>query len=72
MTMNKNTIEKKAEVEKLHEKLREMAREQGVKPITRIQDLYKYSQGENGESVDEFLNWVQEIRKSDKGRREIE
>ena len=64
--MSTNTLEKKSKTERLHEKLREMAREQGVKPIKKIEDLYRYSLGAGDESVDEFLTWVQQIRKSDK------
>lgn len=62
--MSTDTLEKKTKTERLHKKLREMAREQGVKPITSFEDLPRDIGGQD-ESVDEFLDWVQQIRKSD-------
>ncbi|HKQ99315.1 MAG TPA: hypothetical protein VJT09_01505 [Pyrinomonadaceae bacterium] len=50
-----------------HARLRELARRQGVKPISNIAEL----QGDfwpEEESVDEFLSWVRELRQGDKPR----
>ena len=69
--MNTNILEKKAETERLHEKLRQMASEQGIKPVKKIEDLYRYSDSGDDESVEEFLAWVQQIRKSDNTRTNI-
>lgn len=47
----------------LHNALRERAKEQGVKPVSRLEDLQSDFWAEN-ESVDDFLNWVQTVRRS--------
>lgn len=47
-----------------HEEIWELARQQGVKPLRRIEDL----QGDfwpEEESVDEFLAWIRSIRQQD-------
>ena len=64
------TLEQRIEIERRHEKLREMAREQGVKPITNFKVLPRDIGGED-ENIDEFLDWVQQIRKSDRRQKEI-
>jgi erythromycin esterase-like protein len=51
-----------------HAKLRELAKQQGVKPIRSIEDLYGDFWPEE-ESIDEFLEWLRELRHSDKPRR---
>ena len=51
-----------------HAKLRELAKQQGVKPIRSIEDLYGNFWPEE-ESIDEFLEWLRELRHSDKPRR---
>jgi hypothetical protein len=48
---------------KKHEVLFQLANQQGVKPIEKIKDLYKNS--DETFNVDEFLETVEEIRKSD-------
>ena len=54
----------KKTVEERHAELREKARQQGVKPIERIEDLY----GDFADDVDidEFLETVREIRNEGK------
>lgn len=54
-----------------HARAWELARRQGVKPIRSIEDL----QGDfwpEEESVDEFLDWVRDMRQQDKSRSELE
>jgi hypothetical protein len=51
-----------------HARLWERARQQGVKPIKSIKDLRGDLWPED-ESVDEFLDWVRAIRRSDNPRR---
>lgn len=54
-----------------HARAWELAKRQGVKPIRSIEDL----QGDfwpEEESVDEFLDWVRDIRQQDKSRSELE
>jgi hypothetical protein len=54
-----------------HARAWELAKQQGVKPIRSIEDL----QGDfwpEEESVDEFLDWVREMRQQDKPRSELE
>ncbi|HEY0547437.1 MAG TPA: hypothetical protein VGC91_18800 [Pyrinomonadaceae bacterium] len=54
-----------------HARAWELARQQGVKPIRSIEDL----QGDfwpEEESVDDFLDWVREIRQQDKSRSELD
>lgn len=61
--MSPETLEKQSEIESLHKKLREIARQQGVKPLkvdSIPDDLWPQD-----ESVDDFLSWIQDIRKSD-------
>lgn len=60
--MNQTFLEKT--VEERHAELRERARQQGVKPIERIEDLY----GDFADDVDidEFLEMVREIRSEGK------
>jgi hypothetical protein len=68
--MNTETLEREAEIEALHEKVREMARQQGVRPFNseRIpRDLWP-----EDESVEDFLELIQEIRKSDQSGRDLE
>lgn len=48
-----------------HAKIRELAKQQGVKPIRKIEDLQSDVWAEN-ERVDEFLEWVEEVRNSEK------
>jgi hypothetical protein len=48
---------------KQHEILFRLANQQGVKPTEKIKDLYKNS--DETLDVDEFLEVVEEIRKSD-------
>jgi hypothetical protein len=54
-----------------HERARELARKQGVKPIRNIEDLHGDFWPEE-ESVDEFLEWVRTTRQQDKDRSELE
>ncbi len=63
--MNQTTLEKT--VEERHAELREKARQQGVKPIERIEDLYLDDVPEDFD-VDEFLEMIREIRQNDFGR----
>lgn len=63
--MNQTTLEKS--VEELHAELREKARQQGVKPIERVEDLYLDYVPEDF-NVDEFLEMVREIRQGDFGK----
>jgi hypothetical protein len=51
--------------------VRELARQQGVKPIRCIEDLYGDFWPEE-ESVDEFLEWVRSIRQQDNDLRLLE
>lgn len=53
---------------RLHERVRELARRQGVEPIRSIEDL-KGDFWPEEESVDEFLAWVRQLRQQDSGRR---
>jgi hypothetical protein len=68
--MSPETLEKQSEIESLHKKLREIARQQGVKPLrldSIPDDLWPQD-----ESVDDFLSWIQDIRKSDNRGRNLE
>jgi hypothetical protein len=51
-----------------HARVWELAKQQGVKPIRSIEDLYGDFWPEE-ESIDEFLEWLRELRHSDKPRR---
>ena len=59
--MNKTTIEKEQEIAKMHEKLWEKARRQGVKPVKSYEDLIPDFPTDDFD-VDEFLNWVDSVR----------
>ena len=54
-------------VEERHAELREKARQQGVKPTEKIEDLYLDDVPEDFD-VDEFLEMVREIRQQDFGK----
>jgi hypothetical protein len=71
MSMSAETLQKQADIERAHEKLREMARRQGVKPITSFDNMPDDLWPEN-EGVDDFLNWVRDIRQSDSPGRNAE
>jgi hypothetical protein len=58
----KETIDLEARREK-HRRLLELAREQGVKPVENIENLYSKADTEDFD-VDEFLEVVKEIRQS--------
>lgn len=60
-TENEISISQK---EKLHAEIREKAKEQGVKPISKIEDLQNNVWAKDV-NIDEFLEWVDEIRSSD-------
>ena len=68
--MGSKTLENisKMKRDQKHAKLRELAKQQGVKPIRSIEDLYGNFWPEE-ESIDEFLEWLRELRHSDKPRR---
>ncbi|HEX8283977.1 MAG TPA: hypothetical protein VF588_11510 [Pyrinomonadaceae bacterium] len=55
------------EREQAHARVRELAKQQGVKPISNLEDL-KGDFWPEEESVDDFLAWVRELRQSDKPR----
>lgn len=61
--IDSTTLEQNTEIKRRHDRLREMAREQGVKPIQQVEDLY--SQTEDFD-VDEFLALVREMRQDDR------
>lgn len=50
-----------------HERARELARRQGVKPIANIEELACDLWPED-ERVDEFLEWIRALRQNDKPR----
>lgn len=50
-----------------HERLWELARQQGVKPIRSVEDL-KGGFWPEEESMDEFLSWLHDLRQNDKPR----
>ena len=50
-----------------HARLRELARQQGAKPIRDVKDL-KGEFWPEEESMDEFLSWLHDLRQSDKPR----
>lgn len=55
-------IVKERERSEVHARIRELAKQRGVRPIRRLEDL----QGDfwpEDESVDDFLTWVRELRK---------
>lgn len=54
--------------EKLHAEIREKAKEQGVKPIRRIEDLQNNNWARDAD-IDEFLEWVDKIRSSDRNNK---
>jgi hypothetical protein len=50
-----------------HARARELAKQQGVKPIHNMAELQADFWPEE-ESVDEFLSWARELRQNDKPR----
>ncbi len=56
-------LEDNIKIKQQHERLREMAREQGVKPVRKIKDLYVATEKFD---VDEFLATVRELRQNDR------
>jgi hypothetical protein len=67
--MSSKTFEEISEMtrEEKHARIRELARQRGVKPIERIEDL----QGDfwpEEESTDDFLEWLYASRREDKAR----
>jgi hypothetical protein len=68
--MNTEMLEKQTDVERRHELLRQMANEQGVKPIEDFDDIPDDLWPED-QSVDDFLAFINELRKSDNPRRTV-
>ncbi len=61
--IDSTTLEQNTEIKRRHDRLRAMAREQGVKPIKKLEDLYVDTEDFD---VDEFLATVREMRQSDR------
>ena len=68
--MSTEILEKHSKVERCHEELRQMAREQGVQPIENFDDI-PADLWPADESVDDFLNFIRELRNSKTPRRDI-
>jgi hypothetical protein len=62
--MSTEILEKQSDKQSAHDKLRKMARLQGVKPLTNFANIPEDFWPEN-ERVDDFLDWVERMRKSD-------
>lgn len=60
-------MQKEAKRQKAHARAWELAKQQGVKPIRRIEDLRGDFWPEE-ESIDEFLAWLSALRGNDKPR----
>lgn len=54
-----------------HARARELAKQQGVGPITDIENLPRDPSPEE-DNVDEFLSWIYAIRRQDKDRSRVE
>jgi hypothetical protein len=54
-----------------HARAWELARQQGVKPITNFEELPRDPSPEE-DSVDEFLSWIYALRHQDKDRSILE
>jgi len=54
-----------------HARAWELARQQGVKPITNLEELPRDPSPEE-DSVDEFLSWIYALRHQDKDRSILE
>ena len=61
-------VQQEARRQKAHARAWELARQQGVKPIRRIEDLRGDFWPEE-DSIDEFLAWVSALRGNDQPRR---
>lgn len=68
--MGIETVQKSSRIEALHEKIREMARRQGVGPFRGLDNIPNDLYPEN-ENVDEFLEWIKNLRKLDKSGRNM-
>lgn len=60
-------IQQEAKRQKAHARAWELAKQQGVKPVQKIEDLRGNFWPEE-DSIDEFLAWVSALRGNDKPR----